>query len=112
MLLEFRQRSRMSKLLGVVPYDLQWELFKPAGGIIVALELMTIRMAAVMSECHVLGIAKRERWIIGTFADDEHLFEISLKPAFPSMNASSGYVTLGVRIIPWQLSWTERYMWA
>ncbi len=66
----------------------------------IALELMTIGMAAVMSECHVLAIAKRERWIIGTFADDEHLFEISLKPAFPSMNASSGYVTLGVRIVP------------
>jgi len=71
---------------------------------------MTI--AAVMPESDAPAIANREAWTFCTFADDEHLVEISLKPAFSSVNASSAYVTLDVGVAPWQLAWTKRNMWA
>jgi len=101
----------MIDFLGVVPYDLQEEPSKLASGIVHCSGAHDHKNGSSHVRVPVLAIAKRERWISGTFADNEHLFEISLKPAFPSMNASSGYVTLGVRIVPWQLAWTGRNMW-
>lgn len=63
-------------------------------------------VAAVSFVCDVPAIAKSEMWIYGTCISDR-----GLKPALPSANTSSAYVTLKVDIIPWQLAWIKWNLW-